>query len=156
MNNLYYNESQYPEKLEIFFSKISIKLGYVVAVFFFILGLYLFFTLKSGLILCLFPILISLISLKSTLRMNKSINKIQLFISNKYIIIKEGKVFKWENISEEKIEEIQSGKTTITHLTFYYNNTKILHKIQDLDFDSKQLETALKVYRKRYENSISQ
>lgn len=156
MNNLYYNESQYPESLNIYFSKGSIKLGFFISFCLFVLGLYLFFTLKSGLILCLFPILISLISLKSTLRMNKSINKIQLFISNKYIIIKEGKVFKWENISEEKIEEIQSGKTTITHLTFYYNGRKELLKVQDLDFDSYQLETALKVYRKRHENSISQ
>ena len=156
MNNLYYNESQYPEKLNIFFSKSSIKLGYAGAMFFFILGLYLFFTLKSGLILCLFPVFISLILLNSSIKMSKNSHEVQLSISNKQISIKEGKVFKWQNISEEKIEEIQSGKSSITHLTFYYNNSKVLFKIQDLDFDSRQLETALKVYRKRYENSISQ
>jgi uncharacterized protein YacL (UPF0231 family) len=156
MNNLYYNESQYPEKLEIYFSKANIKLGYASALIFFILGLYLFFTLKSGVILCLFPIFISLVSLNSSVKMSKNSNIIQLFISNKHITSKESKVFKWQNISEEKIEEIRSGKSSITHLTFYYNNRKVLINVQNLDFDSFQLETAIKVYRKRFENSISQ
>ena len=156
MNNLYYNESQYPESLNIYFSKGSIKLGFFISFCLFVLGLYLFFTLKSGFIFWLLPILISISSLYSSIKMNTNIKNIQLRISNRYIVIKEDKVFKWQNISEEKIEEIRSGKSSITHLTFYYNHRKVLLNVQDLDFDSQQLETALNVYRKRYENSISQ
>lgn len=88
--------------------------------------------------------------------MNMNIKNIQLRISNRYIVIKEDEIFHWRNISEEKVEEIRSGKSSITHLTFYYNGRKVLFKVQDLDFDSYQLETALKVYRKRFENPISQ
>ena len=156
MNNMYYNECQYPEKLNIFYSKFYIILGFIISICLFVFGLYLFFTQKTGLFIWLLPILFSLVPFFSSKKKYKSKGIIQLSISNKQIVIKESKVFKWENIRDEKVEEIRSGKSSNTYLTFYHKGIKELIDIQDLEFDSFQLQTALKVYRKRYENSISQ
>ncbi len=153
MNNLYYNESQYPEKLNIFYSKTNIQLGFLLSLFFFVFGVY---QLVNKNYLGAIIILISLIILFFNNKKRKRLHSILLSISNKEIYIREKYCYEWQYVSGEKIEIIQNGDTSVQYLTFYYEGRKIKLKTDDLDFDSKQLETALKVYRKRFENPISQ
>ncbi|MBC5833463.1 hypothetical protein G6N05_01055 [Flavobacterium sp. F372] len=153
MNNLYYNESQYPEKLNIFYSKTNIQLGFLLSLIFFVFGVY---QLVNKNYLGAIIILISLINLFFNNKKRKRLHIILLSISNKEIYIREKYCYEWQNVSGEKIEIIQNGDTSVQYLTFYYEGRKIKLKTDDLDFDSKQLETALKVYRKRFENPISQ
>ena len=153
MNNLYYNESQYPEKLNIFYSKTNIQLGFLLSLIFFVFGVY---QLVNKNYLGAIIILISLINLFFNNKKRKRLHIILLSISNKEIYIREKYCYEWQNVSCEKIEIIQNGDISVQYLTFYYEGRKIKLKTDDLDFDSKQLETALKVYRKRFENPISQ
>lgn len=77
--------------------------------------------------------------------------KVQLLLTNKGMQTPDADFCNWEQISEETVTEESFKGTTNYYLNYNYKNCSERMLITNLDFDPKEIERLIGIYRKRSE-----